>query len=83
MAVIGASTSAFGAVWAQAELRKVLGAALARVLARELPIAFADSAFDGTGTLRDPAQRVDLAGILAELATEAQPRVAEPLALAA
>ena len=33
-AVIGASTGAFGAVWAQAELRKVLAAAGARVLER-------------------------------------------------
>ena len=31
-AVIGASTGAFGAVWAQAELRKVLGTIGARVL---------------------------------------------------
>ena len=31
VAVIGASTGMFGAVWAQAELRKVLGAAGARV----------------------------------------------------
>jgi chromate reductase, NAD(P)H dehydrogenase (quinone) len=83
VAVIGASTSAFGAVWAQAELRKALGAALARALDRELPIAFADSAFDETGTLTDPAQRAELAGVLAELAAEVQPRVAEPLPLAA
>jgi chromate reductase len=34
-AVIGASTGMFGAVWAQAETRKVLGAIGARVLDRE------------------------------------------------
>ena len=38
-AVIGASTGMFGAVWAQAELRKALAAAGARVIDRELPVA--------------------------------------------
>src|ERR1700704_6979207 len=37
VAVIGASSGMFGAVWAQAELRKVLGSLGARVLDRELP----------------------------------------------
>jgi chromate reductase len=37
-AAIGASTSAFGAAWAQAEVRKVLAAAGANVLDRELPV---------------------------------------------
>src|SRR3954449_8983717 len=40
-AVIGASTGMFGAVWAQAEMRKVLGALGGRVLERELPISHA------------------------------------------
>jgi len=40
-AVIGASTGMFGAVWAQAELRKVLGSAGARVLDAELAIPHA------------------------------------------
>src|ERR1700730_11306914 len=35
VAVIGASSGMFGAVWAQAELRKVLGAIGARVTGRE------------------------------------------------
>ena len=38
VAVIGASTGIFGAVWAQAELRKVLGAIGARVVDRELAV---------------------------------------------
>ncbi len=42
VAVIGASTSAFGAVWAQRELKKVLGVMGARVLDVELPVAKAD-----------------------------------------
>src|SRR5271166_6020332 len=50
-AVIGASTGMFGAVWAQAELRKSLAAAGARVIDRELPIAGADEAFTAEGSL--------------------------------
>ena len=38
-AVIGASTGMFGAVWAQAETRKVLGALGGRVVEAELPVA--------------------------------------------
>jgi chromate reductase len=41
-AVIGASTSAFGGIWAQRELKKVLGIMGARVLDVELPVAKAD-----------------------------------------
>lgn len=38
VAVIGASSGMFGAVWAQAEARKVLAAIGARVVDRELPV---------------------------------------------
>src|SRR5688500_14631671 len=54
MAVIGASTGLFGAVWAQAEVRKALKASGARVLDTELAVGMADSAFDGGGSLADP-----------------------------
>src|SRR5262249_30401209 len=54
VAVIGASTGVFGAVWAQAELRKVLSTAGAAPLEHELPVAAAASAFDERGALRDP-----------------------------
>jgi chromate reductase len=47
VAVIGASTGGFGAVWAQAEVRKVLAATGARVIDVELPVGGADLAFDG------------------------------------
>src|SRR5271157_4007528 len=49
-AVIGASTGMFGAVWAQAELRKALTAAGARVIDRELPVADAENAFHADGS---------------------------------
>src|SRR3954464_2231254 len=42
VAVMGASTGMFGAVWAQAELRKVLAAIGARVVDREIPVPTAD-----------------------------------------
>ena len=51
--VIGASTGLFGAVWAQAEVRKVLRHAGAEVLDHELPVGLADGAFTETGTLAD------------------------------
>ena len=48
-AVIGASTGLFGAVWAQAEVRKVLKASGAHVLETELPVGMADGAFSEDG----------------------------------
>jgi chromate reductase, NAD(P)H dehydrogenase (quinone) len=56
VAVIGASTGMFGAVWAQAELRKVLGAAGARVIDVELAIGHAHEHLDEGGHPIDPAQ---------------------------
>lgn len=76
VAVVGASTGMFGAVWAQAELRKVLAAAGARVIDRELPVAVADEAFTGDGRLVEAEQHDELAGILEQVISEAQPRFA-------
>src|SRR5437660_880570 len=67
VAVIGASTGLFGAVWAQAELRKVLGTIGARVVDRELPIAQAQETLGADGLPRDPAAREQLEAILGEL----------------
>ena len=49
VAVIGASTGIFGAVWAQAETRKVLETIGARVVDRELPVGQADEALGPDG----------------------------------
>jgi chromate reductase len=49
VAVIGASTGMFGAVWAQAELRKVLGATGARVTDVELAVGHAHEHLDPAG----------------------------------
>src|SRR6476659_5296258 len=67
VAVIGASTSAFGAVWAQRELKKVLGVMGARVLDVELPVAKADRALLGA----DEALLDGLARVVSELVTGA------------
>jgi chromate reductase len=50
-AVVGASTGVFGAVWAQAELAKVLEAIGARVVGEELPVGLAPTHFDEAGRL--------------------------------
>jgi chromate reductase len=81
-AVIGASTGMFGAIWAQAEVRKVLGATGARVIETELPVAHADEAFTENGRLADPELREKLEGILAELASLAE-QVSQPHPVAA
>jgi chromate reductase len=73
-AVVGASTGLFGAVWAQADVRKVLTATGARPLDRELPIGQAPAAFDGDGRLVDPDLAAELGGILAELVAAAGER---------
>jgi chromate reductase len=76
VAVIGASTGMFGAVWAQAELRKSLAAAGARVIDRELPVGEADEAFDAHSQLAEHDQQLALGEILAELLAEADARIA-------
>jgi len=72
VAVIGASTGAFGAVWAQAELRKVLFAAGARVVDAELALAFAGRRFGPDGRLADDDVREQLREVLEKLAAEAR-----------
>jgi chromate reductase, NAD(P)H dehydrogenase (quinone) len=57
VAVIGASVGMFGAVWAQGELRKVLGAAGARVTEVELAVGHAHEHLDPAGRLTDPTQQ--------------------------
>jgi chromate reductase len=60
VAVIGASTSSFGGIWAQRELKKVLGILGARVLDVELPLAKADQLLDDP----DPELKPQLAGVV-------------------
>jgi chromate reductase len=74
--VVGASTGLFGAIWAQAELRKVLRTAGADVLDDELPVGMADSAFAPDGSLADPDQSIALARAVERLLHRASPVVA-------
>ena len=67
MLVVGASTGVFGAVWAQAEVRKVLGAIGAEVVDRELPVMQAHAQFDEYGNLHEEDLRSQLAEHVAAL----------------
>jgi chromate reductase, NAD(P)H dehydrogenase (quinone) len=67
VAVVGASTGLFGAVWAQAELRKVLSTIGARVLESDLPIGQAHEALDPSGLPREDEAREALRQIIADL----------------
>ncbi|MGI8506236.1 MAG: NADPH-dependent FMN reductase [Solirubrobacteraceae bacterium] len=69
--VIGGSTGSFGAVWGQAETRKVLAAIGAQVLDRELPVPNIDGQFDPDGRLLDEALVQSLGETLNELLAQA------------
>jgi chromate reductase, NAD(P)H dehydrogenase (quinone) len=69
-AVIGASTGLFGAVWAQAEVRKTLKASGAHVLESELPVGMADHAFTEDGALVEPELRTRLEDLVSDLVRE-------------
>ena len=71
--VVGASTGGFGAVWAQAELRKVLAAVGARVLDLELPVPLAHTRFEDGG-LTDDEIRTRLEEAIEALADAARAR---------
>lgn len=73
VAVIGASTSSFGGIWAQRELKKVLGIMGARVLEAELPVGKADRRLVDP----DPELRLELGGILQAI-LDAVPGVEAP-----
>jgi chromate reductase len=71
VAVIGASTGLFGAVWAQAEVRKVLGIIGADVIDDELPVGQAEVAFADDGQLVEPEQQAVLTDLVHVLAARA------------
>jgi len=78
VAVVGASTGAFGAVWAQAELRKVLAAIGARVVDAEVAVGHAPTRFDEDGRLEDESLQEQLGETVETLlaAADARARVA-------
>lgn len=71
-AVVGASTGLFGAVWAQAEARKVLATIGANVLERDLPLGQAHDAWAADGALLDSSLREALGEIVHELVAQAE-----------
>jgi chromate reductase, NAD(P)H dehydrogenase (quinone) len=73
-AVIGASTSLFGAIWAQAETRKVLSTIGARVVDRELPLPQAEEALGRDDLPVDSDARELLEATLTELIELSQPQ---------
>jgi chromate reductase len=78
-AVVGSSTGMFGAVWAQAELRKVLGASGARVVEGEVAVGHAHTRFDEDGRLNDANLLEELRAVVDNLIVELA-EVEEPLA---
>jgi len=73
VAVIGSSAGMFGAVWAQAELRKVLAAMGARVAEVEIAVGHATEKFDEDGVLVDDDVRELLGDALSTLRDEVRP----------
>ena len=76
VAVVGASAGMFGAVWAQAELRKVLGAMGSRVAEVEVAVGHAMDKFAAEGSLVDDAVRLQLREALEVLVATASPELA-------
>jgi chromate reductase, NAD(P)H dehydrogenase (quinone) len=73
VAVVGASTGAFGAVWSQAELRKVLGTIGARVVEGDVALGHAPTRFDAEGRLVDDELREQLGEVVGSLVGETMP----------
>jgi chromate reductase, NAD(P)H dehydrogenase (quinone) len=80
VAVVGASTGQFGALWAQQDLKRILGIAGARVVGTEIPVARAHERIDNEGRLLDGEVFEQLRLHLTTLAAEA---VAAPERVAA
>ena len=82
VAVVGASAGAFGAVWSQAELRKVLAAIGARVVDGEVAVGHASTRFDEEGRLNDDSLREQLGEVVEALVAAAEARPAQQLVAA-
>jgi chromate reductase len=73
VAVAGASTGSFGALWAQQDLRRVLGVAGARVIEGELHVPKANENFDDGGRLVNELVAARLRAHLHALVVAAEP----------
>lgn len=72
VAVAGASTGQYGALWAQQDLKRVLGVAGARVVCPELPVSRAQDVCDPSGN-PSPIVAERLRQHIAQLCAEAVP----------
>jgi chromate reductase len=72
-AIAGATTGQYGAIWAQQDLRRILGIAGARVIEGEIPVARAQNVFDESGRLLDPLVAERLRDHLVALVHDAAP----------
>jgi chromate reductase, NAD(P)H dehydrogenase (quinone) len=79
VAVIGASSGMFGAVWAQAELRKVLGAIGARVTEGEVAVGNAGERFEN-GRLNEPNLEQEVHAVVTTLLDDARSATSGQLA---
>lgn len=73
VAVAGAATGQYGAIWAQQDLRRILGIAGARVIEGELPVPRAHEVFDAARRLTSPVIAERLRSHLDSLVSEAAP----------
>ena len=80
VAVVGASAGAFGAVWAQADLRKVLAAIGARVVDGEVAVGHAPTRFNEEGRLIDDDLKEQLAEVVHVLVATARGRMPQAAA---
>jgi chromate reductase len=71
VAVVGASTGQFGALWAQQDLKRILGITGARAIGTEIPVGRAPERFDAEGRLLDGELFEQLRLHLTTLAAEA------------
>jgi chromate reductase, NAD(P)H dehydrogenase (quinone) len=72
-AVLGASTGAYGGVWAQADLRKVVGIPGARTIEGDVAVPNAVEQFDADGRLAHGGLRNQLVLLLDDLVAAAEP----------
>jgi chromate reductase len=82
VAVVGASSGMYGAIWAQADLRKALGVAGARVVEAEVAVGRAGERFDEAGRLVDDELKDELRAAVETLVAEAAPAPALKLVAA-
>jgi chromate reductase, NAD(P)H dehydrogenase (quinone) len=67
VATVGTSTGSFGAIWAQADLRKIVGIIGGSLVGEETPIPEGDLKFDENGRLADEDAVEALAATVREL----------------